>query len=173
MVRLGKRMLKNKKGSVLDLIVVGVILLSFSFSILIGFKITTEFNDVIQANADVTAEGKAASTSLLGEYTASLDYGFLFFTVGLSIVVLLMAALVRVHPIFITLYVVGLIMVVFFAGVFSNIYQELADSAEFAALSGQLLFIDKIMTFLPWFVAVVGILLCVVMYKSYSDGLEG
>jgi len=173
MVRLGKRMLKNKKGSVLDLIVIGVVLLSFAFSILIGFKITTEFNSFIQTNADIPTEGKIASTSLLGEYTTSLDYGFLFFTVGLSVVVLLMAALVRVHPIFITLYIIGLIMVIFFAGIFSNIYQELAGSTEFATLSGQLLFVDKIMTFLPWFVAVVGVLLCIVMYKSYSDGLEG
>jgi len=166
-------MLRNKKGSVLDLIVIGVLLLAFSFSILIGFKITTEFNSVIQTNADIPAEAKTASSSLLGEYTGSIDYGFLFFTIGLSIVVLLMAALVRIHPIFIVLYAIGLITVIFFAGVFSNIYQELADSTEFAALSGQLLFVDKIMTFLPWFVAVVGVLLCIVMYKSYSDGLEG
>jgi len=172
MVGHGKRMLRNKKGSVLDLIVIGVLLLAFSFSILIGFKITTEFNSVIQTNADIPAEAKTASSSLLGEYTGSIDYGFLFFTIGLSIVVLLMAALVRIHPIFIVLYAIGLITVIFFAGVFSNIYQELADSTEFAALSGQLLFVDKIMTFLPWFVAVVGTILCFITYKSYADGLE-
>jgi len=34
------------------------------------------------------------------------------------------------------------------------------------------LFVDKIMTFLPWFVAVVGTLLCIIMYKSYQDGME-
>ncbi len=172
MGRFGKGMLKNKKGSVLDLIVIGTVLLVFAFTILIGFKITTEFNTMIQTNADIPAEGKAASTALLGEYTTTMDYGFLFFLVGLSITVLIMAALVRVHPIFIALYVVGLFLVIFLAGVFSNIYQGLAESSEFTALSGQLLFIDKTMTFLPWFVAVVGVLLCIVMYKSYSDGLE-
>jgi len=165
-------MLRNKKGSVLDLIVMGMFLLTFSFTILIGFKISTEFNDGIQGMATIPAEGKAAATSLVGEYTTTIDYGFLFFAVGLSIVVLLMGALVRVHPIFIAFYVVGLFLVIFISGVFSNIYQGLADSTEMAALSGQLLFVDKIMTFLPWFVAVVGVLLCIVMYKSYSDGLE-
>ena len=172
MAKPGKRMLRNKKGSVLDLILIGVFCLVFAFSILIGFKITNEFNTQIQASADIDAQGKTAATSLLGEFTTTLDYGFLFFIVGLSIGVLILAALVRVHPVFIVLYVIGLFIVIFFAGIFSNIYQEMADSAEFTALAGQLLFVDKIMTFLPWFVAVVGVLLCVVMYKGYQDGME-
>jgi len=168
----GKRLLRNKKGSVLDLILIGVFCLAFAFSILIGFKITHEFNTAIQASADIPVEGKTAATQLLGEYTTTMDYSFLFFIVGLSIGVLILAALVRVHPIFIVLYIIGLIIVIFLAGVFSNIYQELAESAEMVALSSQLIFIDKIMTFLPWFVAVVGTLLCIVMYKSYQDGME-
>ena len=173
MAKHGRRLLKNKKGSVLDLIFIGIFCLAFAFAILIGFKITTEFNTVIQANADIPTEAKTASTSLLGEYSGSLDYGFLFFTVGLGIGVLILAALVRVHPIFIVLYVIGLVMVIFFAGIFSNVYQAIADTTEFTTLSSQLLFVDKVMTFLPLFVAVVGTLLCIIMYKSYSDGLEG
>ena len=168
-----KQLRRNKKGSVLDLIFLGMFALVFAFTILIGFKITTEFNTIIQANADIPTEAKTASTSLLSEYSTSLDYGFLFFIVGLSMVVMILAALVRVHPIFIVLYVIGLVMVIFFAGIFSNIYQEMADSTEMAALSGQLLFVDKVMTFLPWFVAVVGTLLCIIMYKGYQDGMEG
>jgi len=171
--RLGRKLLNNKKGSVLDLILIGVIMLGFALAILIGFKITTEINTQIQAHTEIPTEAKTAATSLLGEYSTTLDYGFLFLMVGLSIGVLILAALVRVHPIFIVLYIVGLLIVIFLAGVFSNIYQSLADDAAFAALSGQLLFIDKIMTFLPWFVAVVGVLLCIVMYKGYQDGLDG
>jgi len=171
--RHGNKRTLNKKGSVLDLILIGVFCLAFAFSILIGFKITTEVNTQIQANTDIPIEGKTAATSLLGDYTGTLDYGFLFFIVGLSIGVLILAALVRVHPIFIPLYVIGLLIVIFLAGVFSNIYQGLADSPEFTALASQLMFIDKIMTFLPWFVGVVGVLLCIVMYKGYQDGMEG
>ena len=171
--RLGKKLLANKKGSVLDLIIVGVFCLVFAFSILIGFKITTEINTQVQAHADIPTEAKTAATSLLGEYSTTLDYSFLFFIVGLSIGVLILAAMVRVHPIFIVLYIIGLLIVIFLAGVFSNIYQGLAESTEIVALANQLMFVDKIMTFLPWFVAVVGTLLCIVMYKSYSDGLEG
>jgi len=167
----GRKLLKNKKGSILDLIFIGVFCLVFAFMILIGFKITTEINTQVQGMADIPVEAKTASSSLLGEYTGSLDYGFLFFFVGLSIGVLILAAMVRIHPIFIALYIVGLVFVVFFAGIFSNIYQEMADSAEFTALSSQLVMIDKVMTFLPLFVAVVGTLLCVIMYKSYEDGL--
>ena len=171
--RPGRKRTLNKKGSVLDLILIGVFCLAFAFSVLIGFKISTEINGVIQTNADIPTEGKTAATSLLGDYTSTLDYGFFFFIVGLSIGVLILAALVRVSPIFIPLYIIGLLIVIFLSGVFSNIYQGLADSAEFASLASQLLFIDKTMTFLPWFVAVVGTLLCIVMYKSYQDGMEG
>ena len=172
MAKLGRRMLRSKKGSVLDLILIAVFMLSFALAILIGFKVTTEFNTVIQANADIPTEGKTASTALLGEFTSTMDYGFLFFAMGLSIVVLLMAALVRVHPIFIVIYIIGLLLVIFISGIISNVYHEIADSTELVTLSNQLLFVDKIMTFLPWFVAIVGTLLCIIMYKSYSDGIE-
>ena len=171
--RHGRKLIKNKKGSVLDLILIGSICLAFAFFILIGFKISTEINTQIQSMDVIPAEGKLAANNLVGNYTTSIDYGFLFFIVGLSIVVLILAALVRIHPIFIVFYIIGLVFVIFFAGIFSNIYQEMADSTEFVALSNQLLFVDKIMTFLPWFVAVVGTLLCIITYKSYADGLEG
>ena len=170
---LGKRLLKSKKGSILDLIVIGVFCLFFAFTILIGFKIANSFNDEIQSMAIMPTEAKDASSALLGNFTGTLDYGFLFFFVGLSIGVLILAALVRVHPIFIPLFIIGLVFVIFFAGVFSNIYQEMADSTEMEALSSQLMFVDKVMTFLPLFVAVVGTLLMIIMYKSYQDGLEG
>ena len=81
----GTKRTLNKKGSVLDLILIGVFCLGFAFAILIGFKITTEVNTQIQANTDIPIEGKTAATSLLGDYTGTLDYGFLFFIVGLSI----------------------------------------------------------------------------------------
>ena len=169
----GKRLTRNKKGSVLDLILIGVFCLAFAFSILIGFKITTEFNTQIQAHADVPAEAKTAATSLVGEYSTTMDYSFLFFLAGFSIAVLVLAAMVRVHPIFIVFYIIGLLIVIFLAGVFSNIYTEMATNAELIAVANQLLFVNKIMTFLPWFVAVVGTLLCVIMYKGYQDGMEG
>ena len=169
----GKRLLRNKKGSVLDLILIGVFCLAFAFAILIGFKITTEMNDQIQATDLVESYGKTASSQLLAEYTTTLDYGFLFFIVGLSIGVLILAAMVRSHPIFIALYIIGLIFVIFFAGIFSNIYQGMADDPQFIDLASQLMFIDKVMTFLPWFVAVIGTILCIIMYKSWVDGMEG
>jgi len=173
MAKYGRKILRNKKGSVLDLIFVGIFCLAFAFAVMVGFKVTTELNSAFQASDIVPAEGKAASTSLLGEFSTTMDYSFLFLIVGLSVGVLILAAMVRVHPIFIVLYIIGLLIVIFLAGIFSNIYQGLAEDVEFTALADQLLFVDKIMTFLPWFVAIAGTLLAIIMYKSYQDGMEG
>ena len=166
----GRKLLKSKKGSVLDLILLGVFCLGFAFSILIGFKITSEINDNLQSNSLISADGKAAASQLVGEYSTTLDYGFLFFLVGLSIGVLILAAMVRVHPIFIVLYIIGLIFVIFFAAIFSNIYQEVAASPEMSDLADQLFFIDKMMIILPLFVGIVGVILCLTMYKAWNDG---
>lgn len=156
---------KNKKGSLTDLIFMLGIILFFAMIILFSFKIGSEFNDKIQVDDKITAEGKATTSKLIAFYPGIVDNMFLFFCIGLVMVTLILAALVRVHPIFIPLYIIGLIMIVFFSGVFSNIYQEMAANASLATQAAQLEMITNILTFLPIFTFIVGLLIMVVLYK--------
>ncbi len=165
--RHGRRL--HKKGSLQDLILFGVILLFFGMVLLIGFKITSEINNQLQASDFITADGKDAANTLTNYYPTVLDNSFLFLAIGMSIVTLILASLVRIHPIFIPFFIIGLIIVIFVSGIFSNIYQEMAANTELTALADQLTFTSKILTFLPFIVGIIGTLLMIVLYKTWQE----
>lgn len=159
---------KNKKGSLKDIVLISVLLLFFSMVLLFGYKINSEFNDQVQTMDEIPAVAKTASSTLNNNFSGSLDNGFLFLTFGLAMATLVLAALVRIHPIFIPFYFLGLIFVIILSAVFSNIYQEAAADPELASLANDFTFIPLIMNALPFVVGVFGILLMIVMYKLWS-----
>lgn len=164
----GRKWLRNKRGSLQDVVLVGMFLLVFAIMILISFKVLSEINTKFQASDLVTAEGKAASNELTGFFPTVIDNSFLLFAVGLAIVVMILAFMVRIHPIFIPFFFLGLVVLVFVSGIFSNIYQELAATTELISIANQLTFTTNVLTYLPMFVAVVGTLLMIVMYKQWQ-----
>lgn len=159
---------KNKKGSLQDIIVIGAVLLFFGMILLFGSKIMGEFNTKIQAHPDIPTEAKTASTTLNGHYSGTLDYGFLLLTVGIGMATLILASLVRIHPVFIPLFFIGLVLVIFLSAIFSNIYQEMAANSALTSFADKLTFTSHILNFLPLIVGIFGILLMIVMYKLWS-----
>ena len=168
-----RKLRRSKRGSVQDILFIGVAMLFFSMVLLIGFKITNSFNDQIQvddtiATFDIDGKARASSTTLTGFYSGIIDDSFLFLTIGLAIIALIFAALVRIHPIFIPFFFIALLFVIFLCGIFSNIYQEMAASPSLASEAAALTFTSLIMTYLPFIVGIVGTILMVVMYKLRS-----
>jgi len=164
----------NKRGSIQDLILIGVILLFASITILIGFKIVSEFDDKFQSSSviskfDTDSHARDASSTLKGYYPGVIDNTFLFLAVGLSLITIVLAALVRVHPMFIALYFIGLAIVIFVTAVFSNIYQKMAENVNLAAQADQLVFISHVMEYLPFIVGVFGFILMTIMYKTWRN----
>ena len=158
----------DRKGSAGDILYLGLGMLVLAFVVLIGFKVVGELDDHFQASDIVNAQGQAASTQLVGFYPGVIDNSVLFFAVGLAIVAFVLAAMVRVHPIFIPIFIIALIFIVFISGILSNVYQGMASSADFIAYANQLTFTTTILTYLPMFIAVFGTILMVVMYKSWQ-----
>ena len=158
----------NKKGSLTDLAYIAVVLVFFSIVVLVGLKIGQEVNNNLQADTSgiIDTTTKTNTQSALSRFTYSIDNSFLFLMIFMCIGVLILAAMVAVHPIFIPIYFLGWIFIIFLGGVFSNIYQTMALDTNLAATAASLTFISLIMTFLPMVIGVIGILIMVVLYKT-------
>jgi len=118
MVQCGKKQRKmirklNKKGSIQDLVFMGAVLLFFGMIVLFGFKVMDSFDEKIQDMTDIPSNAKAASTSLKGNFSGVIDNTFLLLTIGLIIGALILASLVRVHPIFIPFFWISLLFIIF------------------------------------------------------------
>jgi hypothetical protein len=140
----------------------------FAVVVLISFKITNDFNAVVQNSTTMPATAQTASATLTGQFPGVIDNTFLFFAMGLGVVTLILAALVRVHPIFIPLFIIGLVFLIFFSAIYSNVYQEMALTDSLAPQAAQLTFITNVMTFLPFIIGVLGVLLMIVMHKLFA-----
>lgn len=140
--------------------------------VLFGFKITGAFNTQVQSMTDMPDEAKTSTATLTNHYSGAMDYGFLILAIGLGIATLILAALVRIHPVFIPLYFIGLLFVIILSGVFSNIYQGMAADTNLITYADQLVFTSHILNYLPIIVGTFGILLMVVMYKLWSVSNE-
>ena len=163
----------NKKGSLVDLVYFGLILLVLAVFVLIGTKVAGTFQDriadmpVFQENAP---NAITATENTLNNYKYTINSSFIFLTVFLGIVVLVLAALVRVHPIFIPLYIISLAGVIFVSAIFSNIYEKAAQNAVLVDVASSYAAMTAIMHWLPIIIGVFGTILMIVMYKTWSVG---
>lgn len=163
-----KRFGRNKKGSVQDLFFVAGIVFFAAFIILIGYKINSEFKNQIDGMDNIPDTAKASTTTLNNYYPGIIDNSFAFIIVFLCLGVLTLAALVRVHPIFIPIFLIVYLLLLFFCGVISNIYQEIASQPALAVEASNLDLILFSMTYLPLIIGVIGIILMVIMYKTWK-----
>jgi len=159
----------NKKGSLIDIIFIVIGLLIFATTTLIGFTIVSAYNDHVLGNALMPTEAGVATQKLTDLFPSVIDGSFLILAIGMAIAAFIMASLVRVHPIFLPFFFIALIFVIFFAGVFSNIYQTMAANSILSVQADQLIFISNILTYLPFITGIFGSLLAITMYKIWSN----
>lgn len=163
-----KRKKLGRRGAVTDILVLAIILLVASVVILFGYRFMTDINTQIQASDIIPTRAKDASTTLTGQYPGVIDNSFLFLAIMGGCVILILAALVRVHPIFIPIFLIALLIFIFVSGIFSNIYQEMASTEALQTQADQLTFISTILEMLPYFLGVFGFILMAVMYKLWN-----
>jgi len=160
----------NKRGSLQDILLIALVGLAFGIILLFGFKITDIFNTQIQTMDVMPAEAKAASSTLTGYYPGLMDNMFLFIIVGMGIAALVLASLVRVHPVFIGLYIIALLLVIILSAIFSNIFTEMAADPELSGLASQLVKTTLFMTYYPIIIGALGSLIAIIMYKQWQNG---
>lgn len=161
--------IRNKKGSILDLIFIVIVLAVLSLVILVVFKVSNSINTRIQSGTEFTTEGKTAMAQVNGLYPTAIDGGFLFLCIGLSIIALVMASMVRVHPVFIIFFIIALAFIIFLSAIFSNLYQSIASNPDMIAEANQLVLTSLIMQKLPFIIGIIGSILALIMYKQNEN----
>ena len=153
----------------MDILMIGVILVFFGVVVLVGSKVMSEVNSQLQNLDIIPTDSKEVSQRMTDYYPGIIDNSFLMLTVGLGIITLILAAMVRIHPIFIPIFLIFFIFLIFLSGVFSNIYQKMAENSEFASIASDLTMTTHILTYLPIIVGIFGTLLMIIMYKNYQE----
>lgn len=160
----------NKKGTIQDLILIMIFITIFAVGTLIVYKISDEINTQFIEEGLLSADGEKAYSQINNMYPSVIDNSFLVLVIGLSIGALILAFLVRVHPVFFIGFLLVLIIIIFISGIMSNIYLEIANDPEFTNVATNLTFITHIIGKLPLIIGIVGFLISIVMYKQFQAG---
>ena len=167
-----KRLKLNKKGvaaeSIFLMVVAGFI---FALISIVGFYIA---NDELIPQVQPLIDDYVVVNDSLNTYSESLvtlDYATFGIFIGLVLAVIISALLIRVHPVFLFIFALMLILAIIVAVPLSNAYQtieaDLGVASDFTITS-------FVMGNLPLFTAVVGIAAMIIAFvKMDSRGSSG
>jgi len=162
----------NKKGSSAEAIFLMVIA-GFIFAVIsiVGFYIASD-NLVPEVRPHIeSSEVANATLSTYDDAMVTLDYATFGIFMGLMLAVIVTALLIRVHPVFLFVFALMLILAIIVAVPLSNGYQtieaNLGTASDFTITS-------FVMGNLPLFTAVAGIIALIISFvKMQSGGSQG
>lgn len=165
---------KQKKGDPSDIILLLVMIFFLAISfVAVGFvnsKIK-ETIDTTQLNQSDAYSSISRSFKTINEVT--VQRGFVLFFGFLIIGILVSSFLIKVHPIFIFIYIIVLAMAIFTAIYLANAYELVVSNAQFAALSSNNTMITWVMQNVVKILLGVGALSMVIIFSKIFGGGGG
>lgn len=155
--------LNSKKGNILDIPVMIVMLAVLAICVLIGFKILLAFNEEVQSNDMFSAEAKAQASYGTGWYDDFLNNSFFFVYIGLTLASVISAYFVDVNPVFFVIFMILMVLFVFTSAIISDVVIGIYGTPEFATISANFGTIQNFFAYLPVYVTISSALIIVSM----------
>lgn len=157
--------------SVLDIITIGVIVLIFSISLIIGSYVWGEITDTPVFKENVHAN---ATINQVSNIMFSFNGLYPYILIGLFLMVLISAYYIETHPIFFVISIGFLAIGIFTSGILVETFNSFASKPTFGAVTNQYPLIVQTWQNMPVIMLVMGSILMVVMYAKYRrDNMGG
>jgi hypothetical protein len=163
------KILKNKKGSWVDVFFICAIMFGIAIVILIGWKVMSDVNDEFQTKL-THSEARTIMQDNTGRYVNLFDGIFLFVFFGSFIAVIIGSLFLDTHPAFFAISLILLVIICFVVAVFANAYSELEVNPELSSFASDFTYIPFIM---EHFVQIVIFMVCAISIALYSKSRTG
>jgi len=162
---------KSKKGNaIMDGLYVVIALFIIAFLILGGRNLSTEMNDIIQEDTDISTANKATMQEHTDNYPDIFDAMFMFFLMFFWILAVVFSFFIDVNPIFLIFSII-LIIVVLVVGVnLSNSFMETSEDGTFENASQDFPMMMFVMEYFLQFILAIIFSIALALYaKSRAD----
>jgi ABC-type bacteriocin/lantibiotic exporter with double-glycine peptidase domain len=152
------------KGSILDLAGVLLIVVGLVIGGFLAFKFYSEFKEKYSQMPLSTTE-----QTILNKGTAVYNVllnSIPFIVIGSGIGAIILAFLIPSHPIFLPVSILALAIFIILSVVFSNFVWEFLNSQQIVGMANQYPLLVNVVQYLPYIIAVFGIVLIIVMYSK-------
>jgi len=164
---------KSKKGSIVDVAFVIVVLLGLAIFILIVGKVYPTITEQIKTTAIGSNNNSVQALNSTDSIAGKGDMVFLFIFVGLSIAVFISSFFIDSSPILIPVYIIALSLLLIFAGVSERVYESFAEEPTFSAVAESNPMITYLMSHLFIIAIGLGVISMILIFakpRGYSGG---
>lgn len=163
--------IQNKKGDVSDIITFMIIIFFLGVAFIVVAFVNDKFYDVVNdTELNETTVAPYVLTHLNNMTTITIQRGFVAIFAFLIIGMMLSSFLVRIHPIFIFMYIIFLAVSVFSVIPLANAYQLLINADALSEVASQQTMITWIMQHIVMIILGVGALSIIITFAKLSEG---
>lgn len=161
------RRIRNKKGDATDMVLLLIIL----FFLAVSFIVALFVNDKLKEIIDTTALNESAAYQDITDAfdkmnSTTVQRGFVLFFGLLVVGIMASSFLIRVHPIFIFIYILTLSAAIFVAVFLANTYQIIIETPQLAAIASQQGMINFIMQNIIKILVGVGAMSMIIIFSK-------
>lgn len=169
-----RSIIKSRRGDASSIIVITVFLLVFALIALVGVTFVKPILTEVLVSEEIQGNSNAVSaiTTLKDNASGFIDYAFIFIFVGLILGLFVTAYFTDANPIFIVIYIIMMIIAVFLASQFSNLWYDVSTDPNLETYANELPMTKRILSgYFPLIMLVVAIIGMIILYgKSQSGG---
>jgi len=167
-------MLKNKRGDVSDIITFMVIIFFLAIALLVTAFAVNEMKEVITGSDLNKTNVATSSTDHMDQMiSTTIQYGYISIFAFLIIGMLISAFMVRIHPVFLFIYIIFLAISIFIGVPLANTYQKVSEVDALSAIASQQTLIEWTMQYMPFILLGVGALSMIVTFGKLIGGRGG
>jgi len=127
-------MLRNKKADASAIILILIIIFFIAVSFLVVNYVGIKFQWIMDNTAlNQSDAAPAVSEGINKVTTVTMDNGFVLIFAFLIIGIIISSALIRIHPVWLFLYIIFLAAAIFMGVFLGNAYQKITEAPVFAA----------------------------------------
>jgi len=160
-------MTKNKRGNLVDLPYIIVLLFIFGFMLIIGHYFLTSLQTSSAGILDSNIIQKGIDTYSI------LDSATTLILIALIMGTAISAFFIESHPVFFTVMLFFLTVTVFVSAQFSNMFNAIATTVPLNASASELTTTLYVMRHMPKFVAIGGVIIAVALFSKISRYFSG
>ena len=169
-----RNIFKNKKGDASDPLIILIILAFLAVSFIVVIFVNTKLSTIVSTTV---LNESASAPSILSAFetlnASSVQQGFVLMFGIMLIFVIASSFLVRVHPIFLFIYIFTLLATLVASAFVGNFYGKLQENAELALVMESQPMINAIMNNIVIVTLVIGALTMIIVFAKLNNSPGG
>ena len=159
----------NKKGQIVDLLFMSMILIMIAVLGLIMYKIISDVNDQFESDENIGSDARELSQNYENRLPGMIQQLFMVALVGIGIITLVASFMVMSHPVFYGLMFFVLAFMTWINSIYANFWQDFATTSNFGAIVNNFPMMTYILQYFPLVMLVMSIIIVVIMVSKGGE----